>query len=102
MIDLAVKISLNHYNGKLYLSTHIVDVRLSTTDDDAYFKELNDYNLFLFLFKAKRRMELLARRFVFQIAGQGKLFSAYVFTQSVCAVGIDYIRFKNIIKQCSK
>lgn len=47
VIDLAVKISLNHYNGKLYLSTHIVDVRLSTTDDDAYFKELNDYNLFL-------------------------------------------------------
>jgi single-stranded-DNA-specific exonuclease len=46
LINLAVKVSKNFYNEKYYLSTQAVDIRLSSADDDKYFKEKNEYDLF--------------------------------------------------------
>lgn len=45
-LNLAVKVSKNLYKEKMYLSVQAVDIRLSSTDDDKYFKEKNDYDLF--------------------------------------------------------
>lgn len=47
MLNLAVKVSKNLYKGKWYLSVRAVDVRLASTDDDKYFSELNDYQMFI-------------------------------------------------------
>lgn len=38
-IDLAVKISINNYKGRNYVSLRVVDVRLHGLDDEKYFKE---------------------------------------------------------------
>ncbi|MCC8016810.1 MAG: single-stranded-DNA-specific exonuclease RecJ [Clostridiales bacterium] len=45
-IDAAVKISINPYNGKNYLSVQAVDIRKNGIDDDKYFSEKSDYELF--------------------------------------------------------
>ena len=45
-LDLAVKVSKNFYNEKNYLSIQAVDYRLSGTDDNRYFKEKNDFDVF--------------------------------------------------------
>lgn len=45
-IDLAVKISKNLYKGKYYLSIRAVDIRRNGIDDDKYFTEKADYELF--------------------------------------------------------
>lgn len=46
VINLAVKISKNLYNGKMYLSVQAVDVKLSSADDDLYFSQKNSYERF--------------------------------------------------------
>lgn len=46
VLNLAVKVSKNLYKEKNYLSVQAVDIRLAATDDDKYFKEKNDYDLF--------------------------------------------------------
>lgn len=45
-IDLAVKISKNLYKGRYYLSIQAVDIRKHGIDDDKFFKEKSDYELF--------------------------------------------------------
>lgn len=45
VINLAVKISKNFYAEKTYLSVQAVDVRLSSADDERYFKEKNAYDI---------------------------------------------------------
>ena len=46
-LDLAVRISDNFYNGKHFLSIQALDIKLSNADDERYFKEKNDYELYL-------------------------------------------------------
>ncbi|MBE6720401.1 MAG: single-stranded-DNA-specific exonuclease RecJ [Ruminococcaceae bacterium] len=45
-VNAAVRVSKNLYNGKEYLSVHIADICLAGIDDDKYFKEKNDYELY--------------------------------------------------------
>ena len=45
-VDIAVKVSRNFYKERNYLSVNIADIRLSGSDDEKYFKEKNDYELF--------------------------------------------------------
>lgn len=46
-IDAAVKIGVNPYNGREYLSVQAVDIRKSGMDEDAYFAQKEEYELFL-------------------------------------------------------
>ena len=55
-LDLAVKISDNFFNGKRYLSIQALDIRLSSADDEKYFKEKNDYELYIQTNKADKSM----------------------------------------------
>lgn len=45
-LDLAVKVSKNNFKGRDYLSIKAVDIRRNGIDDDKYFAEKNDYELF--------------------------------------------------------
>ena len=45
-LNLAVKVSKNAYNVKLYLSVQAVDIRLSSLDEDKYFAEKSAYDLY--------------------------------------------------------
>lgn len=45
-LNLAVKVSKNAYNGKMYLSVQAVDIRLSSLDEDKYFAEKTAYDLY--------------------------------------------------------
>lgn len=45
-VNLAVKVSKNLFKGKMYLSIQAVDIELYGIDDDRYFKEKNDYELY--------------------------------------------------------
>lgn len=45
-IDAAVKIGVNPYNGREYLSVQAVDIRKSGMDEDTYFAEKEEYELF--------------------------------------------------------
>lgn len=45
-LNFAVKISKNLFKGRYYLSVQAVDIRLSTTDDDKYFREKSAYEIF--------------------------------------------------------
>lgn len=45
-LNLAVKVSKNAYNGKMYLSVQAVDIRLSSLDEDKYFAEKTVYDLY--------------------------------------------------------
>lgn len=56
VLDLAVKIGKNYYNGKTYLSVHIVDVRLSSSDEEKYFSEKSIYELYLSTGKADKSL----------------------------------------------
>lgn len=42
-VDLAVKVFKNLYKEKAYLSVQAMDIRLSGTDDERYFREKNDF-----------------------------------------------------------
>ena len=46
ILDLAVKISKNFYNGKSYLSVQAVDIRLSSCDEEKYFAQKSVYELY--------------------------------------------------------
>lgn len=46
LLDIAIKVSKNYYNGKYYLSIRAEDIRLNGIDDDKYFKQKNAYELF--------------------------------------------------------
>ena len=46
-IDAAVKIGVNPYNGREYLSVSAVDIRKSGMDEEAYFSQREEYQLFL-------------------------------------------------------
>ena len=56
VLDLAVRIGKNYYNGKTYLSVHIVDVRLSSSDEEKYFSEKSIYELYLSTGKADKSL----------------------------------------------
>ena len=45
-LNLAVKVSKNAYNGKMYLSVQALDIRLSSLDEDKYFAEKTAYDLY--------------------------------------------------------
>lgn len=45
-IDIAVRLSKNYYKGKYYLSIQAADVRRNGIDDNKYFEEKADYELF--------------------------------------------------------
>ena len=45
-IDLAIKVSKNFFKGRYYLSIRCEDVRLNGIDDDRYFTEKSEYELF--------------------------------------------------------
>lgn len=51
-LDAAVRVTDNFFNGKHYLSVQAVDIRLSSLDEEKYFKEKNAYELYLRLGKA--------------------------------------------------
>lgn len=46
VINLAVKVSKNFYADKTYLSVQAVDIRLSSSDDERYFKEKNALDIY--------------------------------------------------------
>lgn len=46
-IDAAVKIGVNPYNGREYLSVQAVDIRKNGADENAYFAQKEEYELFL-------------------------------------------------------
>ncbi|MGN0523041.1 MAG: single-stranded-DNA-specific exonuclease RecJ [Eubacterium sp.] len=46
ILNIAVRVSKNFYNEKTYLSVQAVDVKLASADDDKYFSQKNDYELF--------------------------------------------------------
>lgn len=46
LLDIAIKVSKNYYNGKYYLSIRAEDIRLNGINDDKYFKQKNAYELF--------------------------------------------------------
>lgn len=46
VLNLAVRVSKNLFKEKTYLSVQAVDIRLSSADDDKYFKEKNNFDLF--------------------------------------------------------
>lgn len=46
MLDIAIKVSKNFYKGKYYLSIMAEDVRLNGIDDDKYFSQKNELELF--------------------------------------------------------
>lgn len=48
VLNLAVRISKNAYKGRMYLSVQAVDIHLSDIDEDRYFKEKADYDLYLY------------------------------------------------------
>lgn len=50
-LNLAVKVSKNAYNGKMYLSVQAVDIRLSSLDEDKYFAEKSAYDLYRYMGK---------------------------------------------------
>lgn len=60
MLDLAVKVSKNYFKGKYYLSVRSVDIRLNGIDDDKYFLQKSDYELFKLGYNGKNN--LLPRR----------------------------------------
>ena len=45
-VNVAVRVSKNLFNGKMYLSVQAVDIALYGIDDNKYFKEKNDYELY--------------------------------------------------------
>lgn len=47
MLDVAIKVSKNYFKGRYYLSIRCEDIRLNGIDDDKYFSEKRDYELFL-------------------------------------------------------
>lgn len=53
VLNLAVKISKNLYKEKMYLSVQAIDIKLAGVDDDKYFEEKNDYELYRLTKKAK-------------------------------------------------
>ncbi len=55
-IDLAVKVSKNIFKGKYYLSIRAVDIRKSKIDDDIYFNQKSDYELFKLRLNNKTEM----------------------------------------------
>lgn len=55
-IDIAVKVSKNLFKGKFYLSIRAVDIRKSRIDDDLYFMQKSDYELFRLGFENKTDM----------------------------------------------
>lgn len=46
MLNMAVRVSKNFYNNKTYLSIQALDVRLSSFDDEKYFFERSQYELY--------------------------------------------------------
>lgn len=46
IVDLAVSVSKNFYKGRYYLSVRCEDIRLNAVDDDKYFAQKSDYELF--------------------------------------------------------
>ena len=47
LLDLAVRVSDNFFNGKRYLSVQALDIRLSYSNDEKFFDEKNKYELFI-------------------------------------------------------
>lgn len=45
-IDVAIKVSKNYFKGRYYLSIRAEDIRPNGIDDDKYFKEKNEFELF--------------------------------------------------------
>ena len=45
-IDVAIKVSKNYFKGRYYLSIRAEDIRPNGIDDDQYFKEKNELELF--------------------------------------------------------
>lgn len=56
ILDLAVRIGKNFYNGKTYLSVHVVDVRLSMSNEEKYFSEKSVYELYRSTGKADKSL----------------------------------------------
>lgn len=46
ILNLAVKVSKNFYNGKNYVSVQAVDIRLASADDEKYFSEKEKYETY--------------------------------------------------------
>ena len=55
-LNLAVKVSKNAYNGKMYLSVQAVDIRLSSLDEDKYFAEKSVYDLYRYTGKVDKSL----------------------------------------------
>lgn len=55
-LNLAVKVSKNAFNGKMYLSVQAVDIRLSSLDEDKYFEEKSVYDLYRYNGKADKSL----------------------------------------------
>lgn len=46
LLDLAIKVSKNFFKGRYYLSVQCVDIRPNSADDNKYFSEKSDFELF--------------------------------------------------------
>ncbi|MCH5320922.1 MAG: single-stranded-DNA-specific exonuclease RecJ [Eubacterium sp.] len=56
MLDVAIKVSKNYFKGKYYLSVRSVDVRLNGIDDNKYFSEKSDFELFKLGYDGKNNL----------------------------------------------
>ena len=56
MLDVAIKVSKNYFKGKYYLSVRSVDVRLNGIDDNKYFLEKSDFELFKLGYDGKNNL----------------------------------------------
>ena len=55
-LNLAVRVTDNYYNSRRYLSVQALDIQLSSADTERYFKEKNEYELYIQTNKANKAM----------------------------------------------
>lgn len=118
-IDLAVKISVNNYKGRNYVSLRVLDVRLHGIDDDKYFNEKEIFDkselgltkedltpsrdkfvlVYSFL-KKNQRLHLNVEDLYFRLQKYISYSDAYYCTKVFCECGIleqnKYIIVKNV------
>ena len=78
LLDLAVRVFDNYFNGRHFLSVQALDMRLSSADDSRYFEEKNKYELYIQTGKADKSLypsrEISAEVYRYLSAGAGYKF----------------------------
>ena len=56
LLDIAVKVTENFFNGRNYLSVQALDIKLSSANEERYFEEKNKYELYIQTEKADKSL----------------------------------------------